>query len=62
VTERELEDVEAETGEMLIDTLSSLAEGLNVDVAFLFRDPNILASWNPIALWLRQLDNLRLAV
>ena len=38
VTERELEDVEAGTGEMLIDTLSSLAEGLNVDVAFLFRD------------------------
>ena len=34
----ELEDVEAGTGEMLIDTLSSLAEGLNVDVAFLFRD------------------------
>ena len=38
VTERELEDVEAGTGEMLIDTLSSLAEGLNVDVALLFRD------------------------
>jgi transcriptional regulator with XRE-family HTH domain len=38
VTERELEDVEAGTGEMLIDTLSSLAEGLNVDVAFLLRD------------------------
>ena len=38
VTEGELEDVEAGTGEMLIDTLSSLAEGLNVDVAFLFRD------------------------
>ncbi len=38
VTEREVEDVEAGTGEMLIDTLSSLAEGLNVDVAFLFRD------------------------
>ena len=38
VTERELEDVEAGTGEMLIDTLSSLAQGLNVDVAFLFRD------------------------
>lgn len=38
VTERELADVEAGTGEMLIDTLSSLAEGLNVDVAFLFRD------------------------
>ena len=37
VTERELEDVEAGRGEMLIDTLSSLAEGLNVDVAFLFR-------------------------
>ena len=28
VTEREVEDVEAGTGEMLIDTLSSLAEGL----------------------------------
>jgi hypothetical protein len=28
----------------------------------LIGDPNILASWNPIALWLRQLDNLRLAV
>lgn len=38
VTERELEDVEAGTGEMLIDTLSSLADGLNVDVAFLFRN------------------------
>ena len=38
VTEREVEDVEAGTGDMLIDTLSSLAEGLNVDVAFLFRD------------------------
>ena len=36
VTEHELEDVEAGTGEML--TLSSLAEGLNVDAAFLFRD------------------------
>jgi transcriptional regulator with XRE-family HTH domain len=38
VTEREVQDVEAGTGEMLIDTLSSLAEGLNADVAFLFRD------------------------
>jgi transcriptional regulator with XRE-family HTH domain len=38
VTEREVEDVEAGTGEMLIDTLSSLAEGLNVDVALLFCD------------------------
>ena len=37
VTERELEDVEAGVGEMLIDTLSSLADGLNVDVTFLFR-------------------------
>jgi transcriptional regulator with XRE-family HTH domain len=38
MTERELEDVEAGRGKMLIDTLSSLAEGLRVDVAFLFRD------------------------
>src|SRR5688572_24905865 len=38
VTERELKDVEAGPGEMLIDTLSSLAEGLNVGVAFLFCD------------------------
>ena len=38
VTERELEDVEAAAGEMPIDTLSSLAGGLNVDIAFLFRD------------------------
>lgn len=37
ITERELEDVEAGAGEMLIDTLSSLADGLNVDVTFLFR-------------------------
>ena len=36
VTEREVEDVEAGVGEMLIDTLSSLADGLNVDVTFLF--------------------------
>ena len=32
-----LEDVEAGGGEMLIDTLSSLADGLNVDVTLLFR-------------------------
>ena len=38
VTESEVADVEAGVGEMLIDTLSSLADGLNVDVAFLFRD------------------------
>lgn len=38
VSEREVEDVEAGVGEMLIDTLSSLAEGLNVDIGFLFRD------------------------
>ena len=37
VTERELEDVEAGTGEMLIDTLSWVAVGLNVDITFLFR-------------------------
>jgi len=37
VTEREVEDVEAGVGEMLIDTLSSLADGLNVDVSSLFR-------------------------
>jgi transcriptional regulator with XRE-family HTH domain len=37
VTEHEVEDVEAGVGEMLIDTLSSLADGLNVDVSFLFR-------------------------
>jgi DNA-binding transcriptional regulator YiaG len=37
ITEREVEDVEAGVGEMLIDTLSSLADGLNVDVTFLFR-------------------------
>ena len=38
VSEREVEDVEAGVGEMLIDTLSALADGLNVDIAFLFRD------------------------
>ena len=38
VGEREVEAVEAGVGEMLIDTLSSLADGLNVDIAFLFRD------------------------
>ena len=37
ITERELEDVEAGVGEMLIDTPSSLADGLNVDVTLLFR-------------------------
>jgi transcriptional regulator with XRE-family HTH domain len=37
VTEREVEDVEAGVGEMLIDTLSSLADGLNVDVSVLLR-------------------------
>jgi transcriptional regulator with XRE-family HTH domain len=37
VTERDVEDVEAGVGEVLIDTLSSLADGLNVDVSFLFR-------------------------
>jgi transcriptional regulator with XRE-family HTH domain len=37
VTERDVEDVEAGAGEMFIDTLSSLAEGLNVDVAVFFR-------------------------
>ena len=37
VTERDVEDVEAGVGEMLIDTLASLADGLNVDVSFLFR-------------------------
>ena len=38
VSEREVEDVEAGVGEMLTDTLASLADGLNVDIAFLFRD------------------------
>ena len=38
ISEREVEDVEGGVGEMLIDTLSSLADGLNVDIAFLFRD------------------------
>ncbi len=37
VTEREVEDVEAGKGEMLMDPLSALADGLNVDVALLFR-------------------------
>ena len=37
ITERELEDVEAGVGEMLIDTLFSLADGLNVDVTLLCR-------------------------
>ena len=31
-------DVEAGAGEMLIDTLSLLADGLNVDIARLFRN------------------------
>jgi hypothetical protein len=37
ISEREVEDVEAGVGEMLIDTLSSLADGFNVDVTLLFR-------------------------
>ena len=44
-TERELEDIEAGAGEMLIDTLSSLADGLNVDVTFLFRKRAGDGSW-----------------
>ena len=36
VTEREVDDVEAGVGEMWIDTLSSLANGLNVDIKRLF--------------------------
>jgi transcriptional regulator with XRE-family HTH domain len=38
ISEREVQDVEGGAGEMLIDTLSSLADGLNVDITFLFRD------------------------
>lgn len=37
VTEREVEDVEAGADDILIDTLSSLAEGLKVDIAVFFR-------------------------
>jgi transcriptional regulator with XRE-family HTH domain len=37
ITERDVEDVEAGVGEMLIDTLSALADGLNVDITFLLR-------------------------
>ena len=37
VPERDVEEVEAASGEMLIDTLSSLAEALEVDVVVLFR-------------------------
>lgn len=37
VPEHEVEEVEAASGEMLIDTLSSLAEALDVDVVVFFR-------------------------
>ena len=37
VPERDVEEVEAASGEMLIDTLSSLAEALEVDVVVFFR-------------------------
>jgi transcriptional regulator with XRE-family HTH domain len=37
VPEPDLEEVEAASGEMLIDTLSSIAQALDVDVAVLFR-------------------------
>jgi transcriptional regulator with XRE-family HTH domain len=35
--ENDVEDVEAGSGEMFIDTLSLLANGLNVDISCLFR-------------------------
>ncbi len=37
VPERDLEEVEAASGEMLIDTLSSIAQALDVDVVVFFR-------------------------
>jgi len=37
VPERDVEEAESASGEMLIDTLSSLAEALDVDVVVLFR-------------------------
>ena len=38
VRENDVEDVEAGIGEMYIDTLSLLADGLNVDISCLFRN------------------------
>ena len=38
VRENDVEDVEAGSGEMFIDTLSLLADGLNVDISWLFRN------------------------
>ena len=37
VPEHDVEDVEAASGEMLIDTLSSIAQALDVDVSVFFR-------------------------
>ena len=37
IPEHDVEEVEAASGEMLIDTLSSIAQALDVDVAVLFR-------------------------
>lgn len=37
IPEHDVEEVEAASGEMLIDTLSSIAQPLDVDVAVLFR-------------------------
>jgi len=38
VTESDVAEVEAAGGEMFIDTLSSLSEGLAVDISYLFRN------------------------
>ena len=38
VKETDLADVEAGAGEMFIDTLSLIADGLNVDISILFRN------------------------
>ena len=37
VPEHDIEEVEAASGEMLIDTLSSIAQALDVDVSVFFR-------------------------
>ena len=37
VPERDVDDIEAASGEMLIDTLSSIAQAMDVDVSVFFR-------------------------